>query len=270
MSSIIKKRKKKDKYSLSKSDIDFYRMTGVFALVCIFVLLAVNMQGSVMENVASGNNLTYNFYQFCRTPWFWIFGTVMAVGAVVWFAYCKVKKVDESKRIFTSTNCLSVVAYFAFFCLCFGVKTPSGNHTFFIAVTIGAALLYYASRFYGMDFVVYSTVTAVMAMTVSTIGLFFDAYAIVIKIAVIAALCALCVLFNKKIDSLKVSKHKKASFLKFPMYISLALGTVFLFWAITPFQKECWLFLRTTTMLMILLLQYVVFAVVYTIRRIKD
>ncbi len=268
MSAIIKQRKKQDKYTLSKSDIEFYRMAGVFGLVCIFVLLVMNMKNSLTERIAGGNNLTYNFYMFCRTPIFWILGAVMVGGVLGWYVYNRVKKIDESKRIFTSANCLVLVAYLIFFSLCFGVRYPSSVHTSFIAATICLALLYYISKFYGMDFVAYSVITAVISMTVSTVAMVFDPYAIVIKVAAIVAMLAVCLHVNKKIAALKVSKQKKASFLKFPMYIPVALGICFLFWAATPLQSV--MLLNRNIMLMLMLLQYVVFAIIYTIRLIKD
>lgn len=263
------KRKKQDRYALSKSDIDFYKMTGVFAIVCVFVLLALNMQSSQTEHISSGKDLTYNFYSFCHTPLFVVMAVALAAGALAWFIYSKVKKVDESGKIFTSTNCLCIAAYLALFCACFGLVQGSRLHGFFIAVTIGAAVLYYVSKLYNADFVIFSAVTAVFAMAVNLFAMMFDLHILVIKVVIIALGVVSCVYFHKKIDSLKVSKQKKASFLKFPVYIPLALGALFLFWAGIPGLQNM-LFLNRSMMMMVLLVQYIVFAIVYTIRRIKD
>lgn len=269
MSSILKNKKKKDNYTLSKSDIDFYKMTGVFAIVVIFVLLAINMKSSAVARISSGENLTYNFYMFCRSPLFWALGAVMLVGSVCWFAFCKAKKVDETKRIFTSTNCLAVVAYLAFFSACFGIRENSQNHTFFIAVTIGAAILYYASRFYGMDFVFYSVITALFAMGISLWGMMFDTPYIVAKALVALIGIGLCAYFHFKISKLKLTKQTKASFLKFPMYVSLVLGIIFMFWPGVAFLQNIF-YMTRSLMLMVMLLLYIVFAIVYTIKRIRD
>lgn len=263
------KRKKQDRYALSKSDIDFYKMTGVFAIVCVFVLLTLNMQSSQTEHIASGKDLTYNFYSFCHTPLFVVMALALAAGALAWFIYCKVKKIDESKKIFTSTNCLSIAAYLALFCACFGFVEGSTLHGFFIAVTIGAAVLYYVSKLYNADFVVFSAVTAVFAMATNLFAMMFELHIVIIKLAVIVLGIVSCIYFHKKIDSLKVSKQKKASFLKFPVYIPLALGAIFLFWAGIPGLQNV-LFLNRSMMMVVLLVQYIVFAIVYTIRRIKD
>ena len=263
------KKKKDSKYVLSKGDIDFYKMTGVFAVVCVFVLLTLNMQSSQTERISTGRDLTHNFYNFCHSPFFIVLSLALVIGAAAWFVMCRVKKIDESRKIFTSTNCVALVAYLAFFCLCFGLKEGSTLHGLFIAVTIVLAVLYYVSKLYGMDFVVYSSVTAVMSVAVCLWAVLFDAPVVIAKVLVIAACLAGGIYFGKKIDSLKVSKHKKASFLKFPIYIPLALGTAFLFWAIVPGLQQL-LFLNRSMMLMVMVVQYIVFAIVYTIRRIKD
>ena len=262
-------KRKKDKYALSKADIDFYKMTGVFAIVCVFVLLALNMQSSQTELISSGKDLTHNFYVFCHTPVFLILALAVLAGSIAWFAYSKVKKLDESGKIFTSTNCLVLAGYLAFFSGCFGINEGSRLHGFFIAVTIVSAVLYYVSKLYSADFVVFSCVTAVCAMAVSLWAMMFELHIVLIKLAVIAVCAVGCVYFGKKIDSLKVSKQKKASYLKAPVYIPLALGALFLFWAIIPGLQNV-LFLNRNTMLLVLLVQYIVFAIVYTIRRIKD
>ena len=105
------KKKKQSLQVLSKSDIDFYKMTGVFALACIFVLLALKMQNSRIERIMSGKDLTYNFYMFCKTPLFAVIAAAAVIGAVAWFTVCRVKKYDESGSLFTSANCLVLVGY---------------------------------------------------------------------------------------------------------------------------------------------------------------
>ena len=267
--SSFKKKKQQTKYTLSKSDIDFYRMTGVFAIACVFVLLVLKMQDSGMEKIASGRNLTYNFYQFCHTPVFAIVAVAALLGAVAWFAYSKFKKVDESSKIFTSTNCLCVVLYLAFFSACFGMNVGSNLHGFFIAATIAAAALYYVSKIYKADFVFYSVITAVFAVCIYLWGLKFEAFMIVLKLAIIAAGAVGCVFFKRRLSDMKVTKKTKAAYLIFPAYVSLILGAVFLFWG-RVFTIVSPLFLSRISMLVVLFVQYIVFAIVYTIRLIKE
>lgn len=268
MSSLLKK-KKQQEYTLSKSDIDFYKMTGVFAIACVFVLLALKMQDSGMQKIASGRNLTYNFYQFCHTPVFVIVAIAALAGAVAWFAYSRIKKLDESGKIFSSTNGLCLVLYLAFFTGCFGIEIGSNLHGFFIAATIVAAALYYVSKIYKSDFVFYSVLTAVFAVCIYLWGLKFEPLMVVLKLLVIAAGVVSCLFFRKKLSSMKVTKKTKAAFLMFPAYVSLVLGSLFLFWG-RVFTIVSPLFLNRISMLVILLVQYIVFAIVYTIRLIKE
>ena len=275
------KKKKTQGYVLRKSDIDFYKMTGVFAVACVFILLVLKMKDTGLERIASGRNLTYNLYSFCHTPLFAVVAIAAVAGAAAWFVYCRVKKVDESGRIFTSTNCLSLVAYFGFFFACFGLNASSRLHSFFVVVTICLALLYYASKIYNVDFIVYSALTAVMAVAVYLWALRFEAYMVALKLLIAAAGIAVCVIYKKNISSLKVSKQRKASFLVFPCYISVALGIVFLFWAFFQnmeffrtsealLKVQSAIFLNRGMMLAVIIAQYVVFAIIYTVRRIKD
>lgn len=263
------KKKKTNKYTLSKGDIDFYKGAGVFAIVCVFVLLVLNMQGSQIESISSGKDLTYNFYAFCHTPLFYVLAVLAVAGSVCWFVFSKVKKVDESMRIFTSTNCLSLVLYLGFFTACFGLRESSTNHGFFIGATIALAVVYYISKFYNADFVIYSIVTGVLAATVQLWALLFDTPYVLIKAAIIAAAVVAVVVFKTKISKLKVTKQTKSKFLVFPCYVVIALGAVFLFWRGFPFLQQM-LFLNRDSMLIGLFAQYIVFAIVYTVRRIKD
>lgn len=263
------KKKKETVYTLSKSDIDFYKMTGVFAIACVFVLLALKMQDSGLERISSGRDLTYNFYRFCHSTLFVVVAAAALIGAVTWFAVSRYKKIDESKKLFTSTNCLSIVLYLAFFTACFGIESSSNLHGFFIAGTIAAAALYYISKIYKADFVFYCIINAVFAMCIYLWALNFEPLTIAIKAVVIVACVAAGVVFNKKLSGMKVTKKTKASFLMFPSYISMVLGAIFLFWG-RAFTIVSPLFLNRASMLVILLVQFIVFAIVYTIRLIKE
>lgn len=265
MSSSLKKKKNESKYTLSKSDLEFYKMTGVFAIACVFVLLALKMQETRTYRFSSGQDLTYNFYTFCHTPAFIAIALLALVGTVGWFAVSKIKKIDESGRVFSSLNCLAVFAYLAFFTLCFGLRSASELHGFFIVATIAACALYYVSKIFNADFVLYSCVTAILSAGIYVFALYFEPYMIAIKALLVIACIAIIVLFSKHIKGMKISKKKKASFLIFPCYISLAIGAVCLFVRIVP--SIC---IAKTAMLALLLAQYVAFAIVYAIRLIKE
>jgi hypothetical protein len=137
------------------------------------------------------------------------------------------------------------------------------------------------SKIYKTDFIVYSAITAVMAMSIYLWAMLFEPHFILIKLLVIAGCLAICVMFKKKIASLKVTKQTKSSYLIFPCYIVLALGALLLFWTFfqnmdffrttSQLQKiQSIIFLNRSRMLFGIVMQYIVFTIVYTVRRIKD
>ena len=269
------KKKNDSRASFSKSEIGFYKGMGVFALCCVFILLVMKMQDTGLERISSGKNLTNNFYEFCHTPLFIVIAGLALVCSAAWFIYCRVKKRDESGRIFTSTNCFAIVLYLMFFSACFGLRPASNLHGFFIVVTIGAAALYFAPKFYKADFIVYSVITAVMAMSIYLWGMLFEPYIVVTKLVVIALCTLLFIYFKKKLSKLKVSKQTKSSFLVYPCIISLVMGAVLLFWAYFQNMEflygiQSMIFLNRSMMLLGMSAQYIVFAIVYTVRRIRD
>ena len=255
-------------YKLTKSDVALYKMVGVFAIASIFVLLVMKMADTVIERQITGRNLTYNFYEFFHTPIFAVLAAVLLIGSAAWFIYSKIKKIDESTRIFSSANCLVLVLYLAFFSLCFGLRPLSMLHGFFVAVTIALAAVYYISKFYNADFTFYSLVTAFMSVAMYLWAQNFGTLEVVIKVLCVFVAAAACIVFRKKIAELRVSRKKKTSFLVFPSYISAAIGCVFLFWRYFTLNGP--LFITLGGMLTVMFVQYIVFAIVYTIRLIRD
>ena len=134
------KKKRNDGYVVKKSDIEFYKMTGVFAVACVFILLVLKMKDTGLERISSGRNLTYNFYSLCHTPLFVVFAVLALAAAVLWFAFSVKKKVDETYRVFSSRSCLALVLYLLFFCVCFGLEFQSSLHSFFIVCRISAVI----------------------------------------------------------------------------------------------------------------------------------
>ena len=275
------KKKRNDSYVVKKSDIEFYKMTGVFAVACVFILLVLKMKDTGLERIASGRNLTYNFYQMCHTPLFTVVAILAVAASILWFVIAMKKKVDESYRVFSSKNCLALVLYLLFFCACFGFYFQSSLHSFFIVCTVCLMLLYYASKLYASDFMIYSSLTALCAVSVYLWAMKFEPHMVVLKLALSALAVVVCVLFKKRISKLKVSKQKKSEFLVFPSYIVSVIGILFMFWAYfqnmeffraseVMLKLQSAIFLNRSMMLMVIFVQYIVFAIVYTVRRIKD
>ena len=242
---------------LSKADIDFYKMTGVFAIACVFVLLTMRMEGTMLERIASGENLTYNFYRFFNSIAFVIVAAVALIGALVWFVAAKVKKVDESKRLFTSTNCLSVVLYMLFFSVCLGYKMHSNLHGFFIASTVVLAALYVISKIYDLDFVLYSGISGLLTLTLYLAAGSFESAFVALKIVVSIISVALIIAVRTRINALRVS-------------IACVLGIVCLFCRFFTYDVAALQFINASTMIMVMCAQYIVFAIIYTIRLIRE
>ena len=292
--SMLKNRKKEEtRYQLKKSDIDFYRMTGVFAIACIFVLLVMRMESTLIMKQASGENVTYNVYKLLSNPLFLAPLVVLLAAGVVWFAYCKIKKIDESGRLFSSTNAFSLSVYLAVFVLCFGRNVSGNMHGFFITFTVVSAIVYYVSKIYDRDFTLFSVITAVNVLAVYLMVYRFDALFVIAKLIIIALSFGAIVMTNKKIKSMKISKKRKEAFLVGPAYVSAAMGAVFMFirflsilpsftatgasleaaensatliTAISGFAAS----VDLKVMFMAFLIEYIIFAIVYTLRLIRD
>lgn len=294
---ILKNKKKSDgKRPLTKADLNFYKMTGVFAIACVFVLLVLKMQNTAMLHQASGENLARNVEGVLSSVWFTVLSVVALAASVVWFAVGRYKKIDESHRLFSSTNCLAVVLYLAVFVLCFRTfRNPSlgdSMYGFFIMFTVICAGIYCISKFGYPDFTMFSAVTAVNVVAVYLLVYRFEALFIVLKLAIIAASIASVVIFNKKINNMKLSKKRKSSFLVAPAYVSVCLGAVFMFVrylstlasyfpmgvegasesspALVLGIAKIAAAIDIKVMLMVFVIEYVFFAIVYTLRLIRD
>lgn len=259
---------KKKNVGMKKADIDFYRMTGVFAIVCLFIVLVLRMESTITARHSTGNNITYNFYKLCHNPVFIGFCALVALGAIIWFAVNKVKKHNESMRIFRSSDAVILVAYFAVFWLCFGVYANSLNHMFFIAFTIISSVLFYISRLYKADFIFYSTLNALFAFILYFISDKFSIPLTIFKVALIVFSIIAIILFSVKNKShFKTSKHNKL-FLYIPSYISLVFFAVFLF--LRAFTYQSVNPMTVNAMLVIMLIQYLICAIIYTLRLIRE
>ncbi len=255
--------KNKKNVQLKKADIDFYRMTGVFAIACVFIVLVLKMNSTMVLYHSTGNNMTYNFYMLCKNPVFAVFAGLVAAAGIAWFVLSRIQKKDESMKLIRSSDALVLIGYLAVFWLSFGVRINSQNHMFFIAFTIIASVLYYISRLYKSDFLFYSTLNALFALvlyfTADKAGTGYTVF----KAVLIALSVAAIMLFPKKNKShFKNSKHNKALFY-IPSYVSLLMFVVFLF--IREFT-----FITVNAILVIMLVQYIIASIVYTIRLIRE
>ena len=265
-------------YKLSKSDVDFYKMCGVFAAACIFIVLTLKMNATTLLRHATGQNMTYNFYMLCRNPLFMIPVGIVAAAGIIWFIICRVKKVNESMKIFSSTDALGLICYIAVFFLCFGVELNSSRHTFFLVFTIIVSLIYYISKLYNFDFLFYSVMNALFALTLYFTAMRAEPAIVAFKIASIIVFAAVCILVPMKLSNAKVRKGKhRRGYLFIPVYVSLVIWAALMFWrtfvaANTPgiFAINSPAYLTPNAMLVILLVQYIIAAIIYTLRLIRE
>ena len=268
MSSIEKK-----KTAIKKSDIDFYKMSGVFALACVFVILILRMYNTITLRHSTGKNLTYNIYELCRNPIFLVAGGLLFVGAAAWFVHDLVKKTDASMKLFTGYEAICIMLYLASFALTFGVEINSTRHMFFLAFTIAAACLYYISKIFHVDFIFYTVMNGIFVLSLYASSQIVTPVFLAIKAVLVVIAVAVCCYFRKKYGaSAKTEKHtnkrQKTSYLFFPVWISLVLWALFMFWR--AFTINTPLFITTNFMLMVMLVQYLVVGIVYTIRLIRE
>lgn len=260
--------KKNNVTTLRKSDIDFYKMSGVFAIACVFIMLTLKMSSTITEYRKTGANVTYNIYKFFQHPAVWVIGAVVAIAAVVWAVYCKKNKIDERMKIFSSINAVSLVAYLAVFALCFGTVENSDKHSFFIVFTIVAAVLYYISKSFHLDFIFYSVFNALLALFVNFLAYRVSPLYIAIKVLLVVAFLIFAIVFKKKYANTH-RKNKKYDYLFAPAFVSLAFFAVFMFAPLFARFYSPYI-ISSATMLTVMMIQYIVFGIVYTIRLIRQ
>lgn len=258
---------KKNKASLSKSDIDFYKMSGVFAIACIFVVITLRMSNTITLRHSTGANLTYNFYSLCHNPFFIALAAIIGLGSVAWYVYSRAKKIDESSKVFSSTDCLALVIYLAVFCASFGIEINSTRHMFFIIFTIAVSVIYFISKIFHIDFFFYTVMNSIFVLTLYMFATRTFALALAVKALMVIAAAVICYLVSTKYNGSQKSKKSK-SYLFFPVYISLVLWAVGMFWK--AFTMGTPLFLQTNAMIVIMLVQYLIVGIVYTIRLIRE
>ena len=256
-----------------KAEIDFWKKSILFFVFVGIVMFIMSISSSLVERQASGNNLAYELYNLFRSPIYIAVVAVLLVASVVWLVFARIiKKQDESLMYFSSLNAFLVMSYVAFFSFYFGIKLVNSTTpcTFMLAVTVAIAVIYYASRMYHPDFLVYTVETFILALLLYRYWHVYTVPGIVGKGLLIIAFAAVGVVFTislKKYTSRAVN-NKKITALCYPYWISLALWAVFMF--IKIHDPASIAVINLATMLTVLLVQYIVFAIVYTIRLIRE
>ena len=272
MSSKLSPKKKTTAPHISKSDVDFYKMSALFFILCGLVLYILKISSTLAERKASGLNMAYELYELFGNPVYKIALLVLLAASFAWFAFSKIKKKDESLSIVSSTNVLWGMLYVTFFSAFFGVQHVNRKDycMLILAITIALAIVYYVYKIYHRDFFALTVENALLALFLYRYWHIYSTKGIIGKILLIvafAAMGAVIMLAMKKYKS-RAAKGKNVKLMFFPYWISLAFWSVFMF--IKVHNPTGIAVLNLGTMLTIMLIQYIIFAIVYTIKLIRE
>ncbi len=267
MSSKLSPKTNKSKYATTRSDIRFYKMSLLFFAVCAVIFFVLKVMESLNFRISTGKNLSYELYTLFRNPVYIAAAAALFVGATVWMILSKVKKTDEGMKIISGTNAFVIMAYVVWFSAYYGVqgRLLPAESVFVIAITVVLALIYYISRIYNNDFLAFSVENAILAVLLYKYQSVSGNVGIIGKILLIIAFSAIGFVLVKllKNDKSRFTASKNQSLLMFPYFVSLAV------WAVCMFIPST-LNVATGILLTVMLVQYIVFAIVYTVKLIKE
>lgn len=256
-----------------KAEVDFWKKSILFFIFVGVILFIMSISTSLVERQSSGNNLAYELNKLFSNPVYIVFIAVLLAASVVWAVYTRlIRKKDESLSYFSSINALLVMLYISGFSAFFGIKLVNSTEdcSFVLALTVAIAVVYYVSKMYHPDFLVYTVETFILAFLLYRYWYVYTVAGIVGKALIIVAFAAVGFVFGsalKKYTSRAVN-NKKITALFYPYWISLAIFAVFMF--IKVHNPASVAVINLAAMLTILLAQYIVFAIVYTIRLIRE
>ena len=164
---------------------------------------------------------------------------------------------------------LYVTGFSAFF----GVRIVNNASScmFALTATIVLALLYYISKIYHLDFLVFSIENALLTLLLYRYWPIYTTRGIVGKILLIVAFAAVGIAFVPYLKKCQTRPHhasKGDAPLMFPYFVSLVIWTVFMFIKLPDILGEP--LVHSDTMLTVMLVQYIVFAIIYTIKLIRE
>lgn len=273
MSSKLSQNKKQNASALKKNDMDFYKMSALFFLLCAAVLLILNVSTTITARHATGANMAYELYKLFRSPAYIVVAGLLFAASAVWAIVCRVKKTDESMRVFSSVNAFAIMLYVIGFSAYFGlhiVNNPA-DCMFALAATIIVGLLYYIAKIYHRDFLVFSVENALLALFLYRYWHIYTTPGIVAKILLIAAFAAAGFAFFRLIaqkTATRTKNGKKYAPLAFPYFISLIIWAFFMFIKLPDISGAP--LVSSGAMLTVMLVQYIIFAIVYTIKLIRE
>lgn len=268
MSSKLSKTNKKQVNKMSREDAVFYRMSSFFFILCAVVLFIVRIMDTASLRISTGRNMAYTLYNLFRNPIYIGVVAVLLVATLAWMTITKVKKIDEGRRIFTSTNAFALMLYLAGFSFYYGSsggRTTAADSIFALTVTIILGLIYFISKIYHKDFLVFSAQNAVFALLIYRYFDISGTKGLIGKILLVVAALILGIVFARKLSGKpsKIKSGKSYTYFTIPYFVSLVLWGVCMFLNfVNPVSRGI--------LLTALLIQYVIFAIVYTIKLIRE
>lgn len=268
MSSKLSKNNKQG-YKMSKNDAVFYRTSSLFFILCAVVLFIVRIMDTASLRLSTGRNIAYTLYSLFRNPIYIGAISILLVGSLAWMIVSKVKKIDESRKILTSVNAVTLVLYVIGFSLYYGSsggRTSVSESVFALTVTIVLGLIYFISKIYHKDFLVFSIENAILSLLLYRYFEVVGTKGIIGKILLIAAALIIGIVIVRKFRFAEISrkvKIKRYTLMSFPYFVTLAI------WSVSMFLNGVDVISRGM-LLAVMLIQYILFAIVYTIKLIRE
>ncbi len=261
-----------------KDDIASFKASMAFIIFCLIIFItASNLQN---------NKAMYDFRNYLdHNPWLLIipFG-IFAISAVLKIR-ADVKKTDESYRYFSTHDFLGLSSLFVVYSLTFAA---TNNILMYSIVVVGFAVGYFAKRFFGVDFYIVTLLNLATAFGLwlkfgdkgwsttlskaSAILLFAGVAVTVILIAVYAVIKTVCkkssVKFIDKtmaVYGVDTAKSEASKLCLFPVFVSLVIAAALAL--VLQFAPQ---YMTLLVAEIILLIQYVVLGVFYTVKLINQ
>lgn len=268
MSSKFSRIKKQQDNRITKSDARFYKMSGFFFVLCAIVLFIVKIMDTAGVRISTGFNMANELYNLFRNPVYIAVLALLLVLSLIWVIISKTKKIDESRKIVTSLNVFVMLLYVVGFSFYYGIsfRTSASESIFVLAATVVLGLIYYISKVYQKDFLAYSIENAVFVVLLYR---YFDVVGtkgIVGKALLIVAALLIGVVLARKLSVADVKKqsNKKSKIFVFSYFVSLVIWSVFML--LSNFSVT----VSSGFLLTAMLVQYIVFAIIYTIKLIRE
>ena len=218
--------------------------------------------------ISTGFNMANELYELFRSPVYIAVLAILLVLSLIWVIISKAKKIDESRRIVTSLNVFVMLLYVVGFSFYYGIsfRTSASESIFVLAATLVLGLIYYIFKVYQRDFLAFSIENAVFALLLYR---YFDVVGtkgVVGKVLLIVAALLIGLVLVKKLAVVnsKLKSARKVKTLVFPYFVSLVIWSVFML------LSNFGVILSNGFLMTALLVQYIVFAIIYTIKLIRE